>query len=261
MLSTIIRATLPPIAAVVFCFATAAAQQSSGTQPSMDIRFSVFSLDNDIAGMKYLRGSAATSIVAPSSYKPIPVHYAGPYPLVLFRETKDSANKPVRHVLAEVRPPQPTGSYLVVLKRISSSPERYATMVVPDDKMKATSSWQFINLTPVNVALVFSHSPNEGDPPTKAAGPFQLLVPPGKSEILDLGTTAGYFEGKSYILANRAWKLGHSTRYYFEPRRPRTFFISQDPPNSGSLSLKIVFNALARTEPTNSTPGRTPQRR
>jgi hypothetical protein len=256
MTNTVLKIAFAPLAAVLLCLTPAAAQQSQNKPQLMDISFSVFSLDTDIEGLKYTRGSSVVSIPAPSSYKPAPVRYAGPIPLVLFRETKDSANKPFRVPLAEVRPPQPTGSYLVVLKRLSPSPERYAVMIVPDEKMNVASRWQFINLTKTNVALVFTPSPSAGEKPSgtpKANAVKQIQIESGKSEVLDLGSSAGYFEGKAYLLTKeKQWTLGYSTRYYFEPRRPRTFFISPDPGTPNHLNMKIIYNAISKPENTSA---------
>ncbi|MDR2844502.1 MAG: hypothetical protein LBV28_00205 [Puniceicoccales bacterium] len=210
--------------------------QAAKDVPMMSIRFSAISLDDTIKDLNYASGTKSTPVTIPVEYKPVPVSYNGPVPLVFFRESKDEKGKPIRTPVVEITPPQRSGVWLILLKRLPGATERYAAMVVPDqDGPTSGNSWCFIN---------FSKQPIAVDLEKKKAE-----IASGKSVLLNMGTEAVYMMGKIYKRQGSAWVQGYGTRFRHHPGRPRTYMLFDDPTDPSHLILKGIPNTVPPPKP------------
>ncbi|MDR2429943.1 MAG: hypothetical protein LBD14_03445 [Puniceicoccales bacterium] len=218
---------------------TAHAQSGARREPEpVSIRVSFLSLDAAISGLTYGatagNGKKGSTLDIPSDYKPLPIHYNGPSPLVLYRNSGEK-NAPVP--VSEITPPKNSGTYLVLLKRVSTPTERYASFIVAEENIKNPgNTWCLINLSKHNVTASF--------------GDINALIPSGKSAHLDLGTKPRYINGVLYLPTG---KPGYSTRFRFDPGRARTYLFFDDPNDPAHLLLKGIPNVPAPSPPSSTT--------
>lgn len=209
---------------------TTHAQSGAGREPEpISIRVSFLSLDAPITGLTYgaitNNAKKGTAVDIPSDYKPLPIHYNGPSPLVLYR----NGDKNDRNPVTEIAPPKASGTYLVLLKRVTAPTERYASFIVAEENIKNPgNTWCLINLSKHNVTASFGDS--------------NTLIPSGKSTHLDLGTKPRYINGILYLPTG---KPGYSTRFRFDPGRARTYLFFDDPNDPAHLLLKGIPNVPA----------------
>ena len=224
-----------------FYFASAQTSPSTAQQQFVSVSFAIFSMDNDITGLRYDSNGKTSTILVPSSFKPLPVSYNGPTPLVLYRADTGEDGKTVKTPVISIPFPQTTGSFLVLVKEAGG---RFHTNVIRDDPSpNSPNSWRFINLSTSRIGFVF--------PEFKKT----LSLAPGQSQeihlgsLKELGSQDGYSDGVAYLpdpKSRGGWAMAHSTRYLYTPGRPRTVFLLLDPGHPTSVLVKSIDNAVSR---------------
>jgi hypothetical protein len=235
-------AALLALAPFHFCPAQTATKPPPAPIPHVSVAFSIFSLDNDISGLKYDANGRANTIFIPSSYKPMPIQYNGVATLTLYRSATGEDGKATKTPAMEINFPRTSGAFLVLAKEIGGG--RFATMVINDDPTPhSLNSWRFINLSNTQIGFVLVD--------------FKKFVsiPPGGTQELrlgdlkELGSPDGYSDGVAYLpdpKSRTGWssKMAHSTRYLYIPGRPRTAFLLLDPKDPNRVIVKIIDNSV-----------------
>ncbi|MDR2863762.1 MAG: hypothetical protein LBV54_07835 [Puniceicoccales bacterium] len=223
-------------------FSTAATAQTAKA-PAMSIQIAVISLDDPISGLGYAQGQKLIPLAIPSGYKPAPVRYNGPAPLVLYRESKDLKGNEVRIPVTEIRTPQNTGAWFAVLKRLPGERESYAVSVIPDDAIHLSLNvWVFINFGQKPLAVDLEKE--------------RTIIAPGKSAVFKMADQQEYRNGMIYKQSGTEWKLSYGTRFLHYANKPRTFILLDDPGDADHILLKAL-NVLPPKPENEKTDGRT----